>query len=111
MNRALNQANSWASAYREAGPTIRRQMYQAIFKKVYVDPDGGGITSELSEPFELLHSSEVIEAARDHARVLEADPNVILRELQAVYEERTKYEPSSRQGPETNKPRRLRDGV
>ena len=66
MNKALALAENWAAAYRDAGPTIRRQMNQAIFKKIYVD-DEGGVTSEFSEPFELLLSSEVVEAARDHA--------------------------------------------
>lgn len=61
-------------------------MDQAIFKKVYVD-DGVGVTSEFSEPFELLLSSEVIEAARNHAQVLDTDPDFIERELEALYRE------------------------
>ena len=40
-----------------------------------------------TQPFELLLSSEVIEAARDHAQVLDADPDFIERELEALYEE------------------------
>ncbi len=86
LNQALALAENWAAAYRDAGPTIRRQMNQAIFKKIYVD-DEGGVTSEFSEPFELLLSSEVIEAARNHAQVLDADPDFIERELEALYEE------------------------
>ena len=86
LNQALALAENWAAAYRDAGPTIRRQMNQAIFKKIYVD-DEGGVTSEFSEPFELLLSSEVIEAARDHAQVLDADPEYIERELEALYRE------------------------
>ena len=86
LSRALALAENWTAAYRDSGPTIRRQMNQAIFKKIYVD-DEGGVTSEFSEPFELLLSSEVIEAARDHAQVLDADPDFIERELEALYEE------------------------
>ncbi|MCP3998456.1 MAG: hypothetical protein GY722_25825 [bacterium] len=63
-------------------------MSQAIYKKIYVD-DEGGVTSEFSEPFELLLSSEVIEAARDQAQVLDADPDFIERELEALYQEWT----------------------
>ena len=86
LNQALGLAENWAAAYRDAGPTIRRQMTQAIFTKIYVD-DEGGVTSEFSEPFERLLSSGVIEAARDHARVLDADPDFIERELEALFEE------------------------
>ena len=86
LNQALALAENWAAAYRDAGPTIRRQMNQAIFKKIYVD-DEGGVTSEFSEPFELLLSSEVIEAARDHAQVLDADPDFIERQLEALHRE------------------------
>ena len=80
LNRALSLANEWASAYRSGGPTIRRQMNQSIFKKINVD-DEGGVTSEFSEPFELLLSEEVVEAARDHAEVREAEPSFIEQQL------------------------------
>ncbi len=60
------------------------QMKQAIFKKIYVD-DEGGVTSEFNDPFKLLLSSEVLEAARDHAKVLDADRDLTERELEALY--------------------------
>ena len=63
LERALRVAADWHAAYLGAGPTVRRQLNQAIFKKIYVD-DAAHARSELAEPFELLLSDEVTTAAR-----------------------------------------------
>ena len=62
----LSGAETRADASADAGPTIRRQTNRAIFKRADVGSEDG-VTSEFSERFELLLSSEVTEAARDHA--------------------------------------------
>ena len=68
LKRAVAYASNWEQAYLAAGSTIRRQMNQSIFQRILVD-DHGGVTSEFTEPFELLLSDEVTEAARRTAEV------------------------------------------
>ena len=58
LARAIDFAADWNSAYLAAGPTLRRQLNQAIFKKLWID-DTGRVTSEFTEPFETLLGEEV----------------------------------------------------
>ena len=55
---ALSFASDWHHAYEAAGPTVRRQLNQAIFKRIFIDDDHN-IISELTEPFQTLLSIEV----------------------------------------------------
>ena len=66
---ALEFAADWHAAYVEAEPRVRRQLNQAIFKKIYVD-DSHRIRSELAEPFETLLSREITTAARQRAEAI-----------------------------------------
>jgi site-specific DNA recombinase len=66
LNQAIDFAADWRRAYLTAGTTLRRQLNQAIFKKIWID-DTGNIHSELADPFELLLSDEVAIPAKLHA--------------------------------------------
>ena len=58
LARAIDFAVDWNGAYLAAGPTLRRQLNQAIFKKLWID-DTHQVTSEFTEPFETLLGEEV----------------------------------------------------
>ncbi len=58
LSKSIEFASNWKGAYISASPNIRRQLNQAIFKRIYVD-DSGYLSSELNEPFEVLLSDEV----------------------------------------------------
>jgi len=51
---------------------VRRQLNQAIFKRIYVD-DAQHIRSEFAEPFETLLSEEITTAARERAEDLDRE--------------------------------------
>ena len=101
LNQALALAEIWAAAYRDAGPTIRRQMNQAIFKNFYVDHEGG-VTSEFSEPFEPLVTTP---------RCSTPIPTSSSESWKFSTRSGARNGGCSVQGSETNKPRRFRDGV
>jgi len=63
---ALKFASQIGDAYAAAGDTVRRQLNQALFDKIYLDDadDDSGTTHVLAEPFELLLSDGISEAAR-----------------------------------------------
>lgn len=63
LARAIDFAVDWNGAYLAAGPTLRRQLNQAIFKKLWID-DTHQVTSEFTEPFETLLGEEVIIPAK-----------------------------------------------
>ncbi len=58
LSKAIEFASNWKDAYVSAGSTIRRQLNQAIFKKIFID-NTGHLSSELNEPFGVLLSDEV----------------------------------------------------
>jgi site-specific DNA recombinase len=58
LSKALSFASDWKGAYLGAGPTVRRQLNQAIFKKLLID-NSGRVRSEYAEPFGILLSDEV----------------------------------------------------
>jgi hypothetical protein len=62
LDRATGLAADWHSAYTRAGATIRRQLNQAIFTKLWID-DRYNITSEFTEPFRTMLSPEVVAPA------------------------------------------------
>jgi len=62
LQRALTRAGDCEAAYREATPTIRRQFNLAFFKRLLIDEDCT-VTGELAEPFDLLLSEELRQAA------------------------------------------------
>jgi site-specific DNA recombinase len=53
LKRSLELAETLASAYRDASPSVRRLMNQALFDRLIVDADDG-IAGELNDPFALL---------------------------------------------------------
>jgi hypothetical protein len=75
---ALAFAADWHAAYLEATPVVRRQLNQAIFKKIYVD-DAHHVRSELAEPFETLLSDEITTAAREQPKPLKKCGKKMLR--------------------------------
>lgn len=72
MAQALESAADWNTAYLEAGPLVRRQLNQAVFKKIYVD-DTHHVSSELAEPFQTLLGEEVTTAARARAETIDTE--------------------------------------
>ena len=70
MAEALESAADWHTACLEAGPLVRRQLNQAVFKKIYVD-DNHHVSSELAEPFPTLLSEEVTTAAKTRAETID----------------------------------------
>lgn len=53
LKRSLELAETLADAYREASPSVRRLMNQALFDRLIIDADGGA-TGTLNDPFDLL---------------------------------------------------------
>ena len=88
LHSALAQAGDWGAVYRAASPTIRRQMNQSIFTRFEVDNLAGGtVTSEFAEPFDLLLSDEVTEAAEQHVVYLRENPNYVEQQIAELYRE------------------------
>jgi hypothetical protein len=54
LNRALTAARHCERAYLTAPNTIRRQINQGFFVKLFIDEDGGVAQVELTEPFAAL---------------------------------------------------------
>src|SRR5579862_8994379 len=53
LKRSLELAETLANAYREAPPSVRRLMNQALFHRLIIDADEG-VTGTLNDPFGLL---------------------------------------------------------
>jgi site-specific DNA recombinase len=76
LHKALALVQDCETAYRDAPPALRRQFNQAFFKRLIVD-DTFTVTGELAEPFAILLSDDIREAAHEHAEQRnrpEADP-------------------------------------
>ena len=101
LKRAVAYASNWEQAYLAAGSTIRRQMNQSIFQRILVD-DHSGVTSEFTEPFELLLSDEVTEAARRTAEV-RSEPSSIDHILDDVVNDWSKGQAVNGVDPRNNK--------
>jgi len=69
---ALAFAADWHSAYLEAVPIVRRQLNQAIFKRIHVD-DAQHAWSELTEPFESLLPEENTNTTRERAEMIDQE--------------------------------------
>jgi site-specific DNA recombinase len=69
---ALDFAADWHAAYLEAAAIVRRQLNQAIFKKIYVD-DAQQVRSELTEPFKTLLSDEITLAAKQRTESIDQE--------------------------------------
>jgi site-specific DNA recombinase len=54
LKRSLELTETLAQAYREASPSVRRLMNQALFERLIIDADEGGATGTLNDPFALL---------------------------------------------------------
>ena len=70
LSEALDFAADWHAAYLEAAAIVRRQLNQAIFKKIYAD-DAQHVRSELTEPFETLLSDEITLAVRQRTEMID----------------------------------------
>lgn len=62
LTKALSFIRDCEGAYRDASDKVRRQFNQAFFKRILID-DSYSAIAELAEPFDLLLSREVREAA------------------------------------------------
>ena len=62
LAKALSFVQDCEAAYREANDKVRRQFNQAFFKRLLIDDDYN-VTGELAEPFDILLSEEVRQAA------------------------------------------------
>lgn len=62
LQKALRLVNDCQKAYEEAPNKVRRQLNQVFFKKLLVQDDYG-VNGEFAEPFDILLSSELREAA------------------------------------------------
>ena len=63
---ALDYAANAYKAYAAAGPKTRRDLNQFFFTRLTVEDDNS-VTAELNEPYAILLSPHVIQAARHHA--------------------------------------------
>jgi hypothetical protein len=66
LHKALALVQDCETAYIKAPPALRRQFNQAFFKRLLVD-DTFTVTGELAEPFAILLSDEMRQAAGEHA--------------------------------------------
>ncbi|HLK16850.1 MAG TPA: recombinase family protein [Fimbriimonadaceae bacterium] len=67
LQRSLELAERLASAYRDAPPSVRRLMNQALFHRLIIDADEG-VTGELNDPFALLMEAAGSPQKRQEAR-------------------------------------------
>lgn len=68
---ALDYAANAYKAYASAGPRVRRELNQVFFTRLIVGDDNG-VTAELNDPYAILLSPGVIQAARRNASTAHA---------------------------------------